>query len=78
MLVEVDAESFGSLVDVVAVHPRRERGLLQLLAHRPRLERLDSVWTYEPAGVDETAELVAREERPLQRRVARQPEVRRV
>src|SRR5207247_11440790 len=68
----------GALVDVVPVHAGRERRLLELLLDGLRLERLDPVRAYEPAGVDEPTELIAGEERPLERRVARQAEVRRV
>src|SRR5207247_10119944 len=78
VLVELDAQRLGALVDVVPVHAGRERRLLELLLDGLRLERLDPVRAYEPAGVDEPTELVAGEERPLERRVARQAEVRRV
>ena len=76
VLVELDAELLGALVDVVPVDAGGERRLLQLLLHRLRLERRDPVGPHEPAGVDEAGELVAGEERLLQRRVARQAEVR--
>src|SRR5437763_780342 len=75
VLVQVDTEELRALVDVVAVDAGRKRGLLELLAHRPRLERLDPVRADEPARVDESGELVAGEERLLQQRVARQPEM---
>ncbi len=54
---------------------RRERRLLQLLAHRLRLERLDPVRADEAAGLDEAGQLVAGEQGPLQRGVARDREV---
>ncbi len=75
VLVEVDAELFRSAVDLLAVHSGREGRLLQLLAHRLRLERLDAVGTDEAAGVDEAGELVAGKQGLLQRRVARQLQV---
>src|SRR4051794_13942635 len=75
VVVEVDAELLRALVDVLAVDPRRERGLLQLLAHRLGLEALETRGADERARVHEARELVAREERLLQRRVARQAEV---
>ena len=52
-----------------------EGRLLELLLDRLRLEPLEPGRAHERAGVHETAQLVAGEERLLQRRVARQPEV---
>src|SRR6266516_1587447 len=71
VLVEFDAEELGAPVDVVAVDARGERRLLQLLPHRLRLERVDPVRANEPASVDEAGELIAREQRLLQRRIPR-------
>ena len=78
MLVELDAEALGAGIDLVPVHTRRERGLLQLLLHRLRLEAVEPGRPDEPASVDEARQLVAREQRPLQQRVAWQREVLRV
>ncbi len=78
VIVEADAEAFGTVHDVVPVDSGRERRLLQFLAHRAGLERLDPVRADEPAGVDEAGELVAREQGLLQHRVARQVEMLRV
>ena len=78
MLVELEAEQLRAGVDLVTVDAGRERRLLQLLAHRLRLEALEPGRPHEPARVDEARELVAREERLLQRRLARDREVLRV
>ena len=78
VLVELHPEPVGPVVDVLPVHAGRERGLLQLLPDGLRLERLDPVRPHEPAGVDEAGELVAGEEGPLQRGIAREAEVRAV
>src|SRR5829696_881923 len=75
VLVEIHAELLGALVDVVTVHAGRERGLLELLPNRLRLERVDPVRADEAAGVDEPRELVAGEERLLELRVPRAAEV---
>ena len=75
VVVELDAELLGALVDLVAVHAGGERRLLQLLPHRLRLEALEPGRADERARVHEAGELVAREERLLQRRVAGQREV---
>src|SRR5439155_15392796 len=69
VLVELEAEQLGALRDLVAVDARGERRLLQLLAHRLRLHRLDPVGPHVAARRHEARELVAGEERPLQRRV---------
>src|SRR5207247_7164586 len=58
VLVEVDAELLGALVDVLPVDARGERGLLQLLAHRLRLEPFEAGRADERARVDEAGELV--------------------
>src|SRR4051794_23824112 len=78
VLVQLDSELLGALVDLVAVHPRGERRLLELLLHGLRLEALQPGRPDEPAGVDEAAQLVAREERLLEQRVARHCEMLRV
>src|SRR5579884_1854166 len=52
--------------------------MLQLLPHRLRLQTLEPGRAHEAAGVHEARELVAGEERLLERRVARQAEVVRV
>jgi hypothetical protein len=53
----------------------RERRLLQLLAHRLRLEAFEPVRPHEAARVDEPAQLVTGEERLLEQRVARKGQV---
>src|SRR5262249_59772522 len=75
VLVERDAQLLGSLVDLVAMDARCERRLLELLLHRLRLEPLEAGRANEAARVDEAAELVAGEERLLEKRVAREAEV---
>src|SRR5688500_5904919 len=74
----MDAELLGAAIDLVPVYARRERGLLELLPHRLRFQGLDAVRPHEPAGVNEARELVAREERLLQRCVPRHAQVLRV
>ena len=64
--------------NLVAVHAGRERRLLELLLHGFRRQRLDPVRPHESARVDEARELVAGEQRLLERRVTRQLEVLRV
>ena len=78
MLVEVDAQLFRAPGHLLAVDAGRERRLLELLPHGPRLEGGDAVRTHEPAGVDEAAELVAGEERLLELCVPGQMEMLRV
>ena len=78
MLVEVDAELVRALVDVLAVHAGGERRLLELLLHGLGLQPLEPARAHERARVDEPGQLVAGEQRLLQRRVARQPEMLRV
>src|SRR5262245_45346044 len=56
----------------------REGRLLELLLDRLRLQTLQTGRAHERACVHEAAQLVAREQRLLERRVARQPEVLRV
>src|ERR687891_1393737 len=75
VVVELEAEQLGPRGDLLAVHARREGGLLELLLDRLRLERLDPVGAHEAAGVHEAGELVAGEEGALERRVAGQLEV---
>ena len=75
MLVELEAEELGARVDLVPVDAGCERRLLQLLAHRFRLEPVEAGRSHEPTRVDEPRELVAGEERPLERRVPRQLQV---
>src|SRR5207302_2226419 len=75
VVVELDAELLRAAVDLVPVHAGRERRLLQLLPHRLRLEALEAGRPYEGARMDEAGELVAGEERLLERRVARHGEV---
>ena len=75
MVVELDAEALGARVDLVAMHPRSERRLLQLLLDGLRLERGDPVGANESAGVHEARQLVTGEERPLERRVPRDRQV---
>ena len=53
VLVEVELEQLGALVDVVARDTRRERRLLQLLLDRLRLEPLEAGRPDEPARMDE-------------------------
>ena len=71
VLVELEPEQLRARVDLVAVDPGGERRLLQLLAHRLRLEAVEPGRADEPARVDEPRQLVAGEQRPLERRVAR-------
>src|SRR5436190_13823172 len=52
-----------------------ERGLLQLLAHRLRLEPVDAGRPHEPARVDKARQLVTCEQRLLQKRVSRQSQM---
>src|SRR5581483_1947571 len=78
VLVEVELEQLGAVVDVLARDARGERRLLQLLLDRLRLEALEAGRAHEPARVHESGQLVAGEERPLERRVAREAEVVRV
>jgi hypothetical protein len=75
VLVQLDPELLRALVDVLPVDAGGEGRLLQLLLDRLRLERRDPVRPDKPAGVDEAGELVAGEERLLQRRVPWQAEV---
>ena len=75
---ELDTEELRARVDLVAVHPGRERRLLQLLAHRFRLETVQPGRSHEPARVHEARELVAREQHLAQRRIPWQLEVLRV
>jgi hypothetical protein len=75
VLVQLDADQLGARVDLVAVHAGRERRLLQLLLDRLGLEAVEPGRPHEAARVHEAGELVAREERPLERRVARHREV---
>ena len=75
MLVELQAEELRAGVDLVAVDSRGEGRLLQLLAHRLRLEAVEAGRADEPAGVDESGQLVTREEDLLELRVARHREV---
>ena len=69
MLVEVDPDQLGALVDLVAVHAGREGRLLQLLAHGLWLQGVDAVRAHEAAGVNEARQLVAGEQRPFERGV---------
>ena len=71
MVVELEAETLGARVDLVAVNPSRKRGLLQFLLDGLRLERGDPVGAYESTGMHEARQLVAGEERLLERRVSR-------
>ena len=75
MVVELDPELLGALVDVLAMDTRRERRLLELLLDGLRLEPFETRRADERARVDEAAQLVAGEERLLERRVARQREM---
>ena len=75
---ELHADQLEALAHVVAVDAGGERLLLQLLLHRRRLQRRDAVRPHEPAGVDEAGQLVAGEQRLLERRRALQVEVVRV
>jgi hypothetical protein len=78
VLVEFNPELLGAAVDLVPVHTGGERGLLELLPDRFRLQRLDPVRPDEAARVNETRELVAGEQRLLELRVAGHLEVLRV
>src|SRR4029079_18653675 len=60
VLVEVDAQLLGTLDDLVAVHAAGEARLLQLLAHRLRLEGRDSGGPCEAARQPQTPHLLAR------------------
>ena len=53
VLVEVELEQLGALVDVVARDARGERRLLQLLLDRLRLESLEAGRPDEPARMNE-------------------------
>ena len=75
MLVELEPEELRARVDLVAVHARGERRLLELLLHRLRLEPLEAGRADEPARVHEPRQLVAREEHLLELRVARHREM---
>ena len=65
----------GACVHLVPVDARREGRLLQLLLDGFRLEAVEPGRPHEAAGVDEPGELVAGEQRLLERRVARHGEV---
>ena len=78
VLVELQLEQLRAFVDVVPRDARRERRLLQLLLDRLRLEPFEAGRPDEAARMNEAGELVAREERLLERRVAREREVVRV
>src|SRR5438034_9166265 len=56
--VEIDAELGGAAVDVLAVDGARERLVLELLPHRPRLEPGDDA-----AGADERHRVRSEERR---------------
>ncbi len=75
VLVELEPDELGARVHLVAVHSGRERGLLELLLHRLRLQPVEPGRPHEPARVHEPRQLVAREEHLLQLRVARHREV---
>src|SRR5262249_212815 len=70
VLVELEPEQLRAGIDLVAVNPGPERGLLELLLHRLRLEAVEAGGPYEPACVDEARELVAGEEDSLELRIA--------
>src|SRR5262245_8024739 len=78
VLVELELEQLRALVDLVAVHAGGEGRLLQLLAHRLRLEAFEAVRAHEPTSVDESGQLVAGKARLLERRVALDVQVLRV
>src|SRR2546422_11714151 len=72
--VEIDAELGGAAVDVVAVHGARERLVLELLPDRRRLEPGDgATGAHERHRVDETRQLVARVQGPVEEGDARHP-----
>src|SRR5207248_1896668 len=74
--VEVHAELGGPAVDVVAVDRAGEALVLELLAHRGRLEAGDDLaGPHERAGVHEAGQLVAGIERAVQAGDARHPRV---
>ncbi len=75
VVVQLEPEQLRAGVDLVAVDAGRERRLLELLLHGLRLEAVDARRPHEPARVDEPGELVAGEERLLERRVARHLQV---
>ena len=75
MLVQLELEQLGTGIDLVAMHTGGEGGLLQLLAHRLRLEPFETGRPDKAAGVHESGQLVAREQRLLERRVAGDLEV---
>jgi hypothetical protein len=62
VLTLVDAEILDRSLDLPAVHLGRERGLLQLLAHRLGLHPLDPGGTDQRARRDEPGQLVDREQ----------------
>src|SRR5213594_4351908 len=65
--VQIHPELDGSTVDVVAIDRAREGFVLQLLLHRSGLHaRDDLTGTHERAGVDESGQLVAGVERPVE------------
>src|SRR5581483_9103731 len=63
VVVELDPELLGALVDVLAMHAGGERRLLQLLPHRLRREPVEPRRSHERTRVHEAGELVAGEER---------------
>ena len=69
VLVEIDTEPFGTCDDLVPVDAGRKGRLAKLLANRLRLERLDAVGPDITTRADEPRQLVAGEERLLQRRL---------
>src|SRR5207244_8473895 len=72
--VEIDAELGGAAVDVVAVHGARERLVLELLPDRRRLEPgYGATGAHERHRVDETRQLVARVQGPVEECDARHP-----
>ncbi len=75
MVVEGEPEQLSARIDLVPMHSGGERRLLELLLDRFRLETVETGRPDEPARVHEPRELVAREERLLQRRVARHLQV---
>ena len=75
VLVELEPDELGTPVDLVAVHTRRERRLLELLPDRLRLETVQTGRSHEPTGVDEARELVTREQRLHQLGLTRDREV---
>src|SRR3954464_14446186 len=75
VVVELEPQALCARVHLVAMHTGGKRRLLQLLLDRLRLEPLEALRPYQRDSVDEAGELVAREERLLQRRVARNRQV---